>query len=110
MIFSTPTTIPIEVCYIPTDVRSRYRATWCQSADFRVCKFNITGHCARAGRFVVDLVRPVNGLPDDLPRGAAAGLAELIKDALKQRYPEVSVKSSVIDLLASSRDSYSRSA
>ncbi len=98
MILPTPTTINIEVCYIPKDVRSRYRSIWCKDTDFRTCQFKVTGHCTKAGCFVVDLVRPVNGLPPDLPTAASAGLVELIKDALKDRFQEVSVKRSVIDL------------
>ncbi len=110
MTLPTPTTITIEVCYVPKDIRSRYRAIWCRNTDFTAYQFNLTGHCTRGGRFVVDLVRPVNGLPDDLPRGASAGLAELIKDALKEMFPEVSVKHGVIDLLTSPPGPYDGSA
>ena len=47
---------------------------------------------------MVDLVSPVSDLPPDLPTTASAGLVELIKDALKDEFQEVSVKRSVIDL------------
>jgi len=47
---------------------------------------------------VVDLVQPVSDLPADLPTTAAAGLVELIKDALREQFQEVSIKRSVIDM------------
>ncbi len=99
MILPTATTVNIDVCYIPKDVRSRYRSIWCEDTDFRTYQFKVTGHCTKAGCFVVDLVRPVNGLPPDLPTAASAGLVELIKDALKEKFQEVSIKRSVIDLV-----------
>ena len=78
MILPTPTTTTIEVCYIPQDVRSRYRAIWCKGTDFRTYQFNLTGHCTRSGCFVVDLVQPVSDLPSDLPTTASAGLVEVL--------------------------------
>ena len=98
LILPTPTTVNIEVCYIPQDIRSRYRSIWCKDTDIRTCQFKVTGHCTKAGCFVVDLVRPVSDLPAGLPTTAAAGLVELIKDTLKDQFQEVSVKRSVIDL------------
>ena len=106
MILPTPTTTTIEVCYIPQDIRSRYRAIWCKNTDFRTYQFNLTGHCTRSGCFVVDLVQPVSDLPSDLPATTSAGLVELIKDALKEQFHEVSIKRSVIDLLTSPTSAY----
>ena len=110
MILPTPTTTTIEVCYIPKDIRSRYRAIWFKNTDFRAYQFNLTGHCTRSGCFVVDLVWPVSDLPPDLPTAASAGLVELIKDALKEKLHEVSIKRSVIDLLPSRSSSHGRQA